>query len=448
MRRALILLLLLVGMQLIVPLGRNVPSSGALLTFGFLILAAYTVGEIMGALRLPKLLGYLIAGIVFGPSAVGAVTSGAILRLQPVSELAVALIAFLAGAELRWSDVKDRGPAYLRIIGAEMPLNYVLIATAMYFLYPYMPGVQPQSHLHALVFALLFASIAIAHSPAVTLGILAETHARGPVARTALGVVLVSDVFLVIVFSLVATLSRALLPPPGTAEMATLTTVVWEIAGALVMGALLGAGVALYLRFVHKELLLFGIIVALLGTEIARLAHVELLLTLLTAGFVTENFAPHGTGEAMRKAVERSAAPVFVVFFALSGAGIHVDRLVALIAIAGPIALLRAGAIFAGTRIGARWAGVSDVEQRYVWMSLISQAGVAIGLATAVASVYPELGVTVQALALALIPINELVGPVLFKRALALSGELPPPSPHEHASTLDHRETSPQSLPL
>jgi Kef-type K+ transport system membrane component KefB len=447
MRRALILLLLLGGMQLIVPLGRDVPSSGALLTFGFLILAAYTVGEVMDGLRLPKLLGYLIAGIVFGPSGVEAVSSGAILRLQPVSELAVALIAFLAGAELRWAEVKARGPAYLRIIGAEMPLNYALIATAMYFLYPYVPGVEPQSKMHALVFALLFASIAIAHSPAVTLGILAETRARGPVARTSLGVVLVSDVFLVIVFSLVATLSRALLPPPGTAEIATLTTVVWEIAGALVMGALLGAGVALYLRFVHKELLLFGIMVALLGTEIARLAHVELLLTLLTAGFVTENFAPRGSGEAMRSAVERSAAPVFVVFFALSGAAIHVDRLFALFAIAGPIAVLRGFAIFAGTRIGTRWAGVTEMERRHVWMSLVSQAGVAIGLATAVASVYPQLGVTVQALALALIPMNELVGPVLFRRALALSGELPPASPHEHALRLDHPETSLQSPP-
>ncbi len=442
MRRALILFLLLVGMQLILPLGRDVPSSGALLTLGFLILAAYTVGEIMARFGLPKLLGYLVAGIVFGPSSIDTVTTGAIVRLQSVSELAVALIAFMAGAELRWKEVKERGPAYLRILGTEMPLSFLVIAAATFLLYPFVPGDQPQTRLHAMVFALLFASVAIAHSPAVTLGILTETRARGPVARTALGVVLVSDVFLVITFSLVATLARVLLPPPGTAEVTSLQEVVWEIAGALVMGAVIGAGVSLYLRFIQKQLLIFGIIVAILGTEVARLAHVELLLTLLTAGFVMENFGPGNSGEALRSAVERAGAPVLVVFFALSGASIHLDQLMALFAVAAPIAVIRAVTIYAGTRVGTRWAKVSEVEQRYVWMSLISQAGVAIGLATAISSVYPVLGTTVQALALALIPINELAGPVFFKRALTQAGELPPSAAHVHATMPAHPETA------
>jgi hypothetical protein len=80
-------------------------------------------------------------------------------------------------------------------------------------------------------------------------------------------------------------------------------------------------------------------------------------------------------------------------------------------------------------------------------MGLISQAGVAIGLATAVANVYPGLGSAVQALALALIPMNELIGPVFFRRALNLSGELPPPSPNGRAQTPDRSETSLQSQP-
>ena len=170
----------------------------------------------------------------------------------------------------------------------------------------------------------------------------------------------------------------------------------------------------------------------------------ELLLTLLTAGFVMENFAPDETGESMRQAVERAGAPVFVVFFALAGASIHLNEITTLFAIAGPIALVRGISIFAGTAIGTRWAAVSAVERRYVWMGLLSQAGVAIGLATAVASVYPDLGPSVQALALALIPINELLGPVFFKRALSVSGELPPPSPHERDLQLGLPETAPR----
>jgi hypothetical protein len=87
--------------------------------------------------------------------------------------------------------------------------------------------------------------------------------------------------------------------------------------------------------------------------------------------------------------------------------------------------LVRGAAIFAGTRIGGKWAGVSPDERRYVWMGLVSQAGVAIGLAAIVANAYGEMGVYLQGLLLALIAVNETMGAILFRRALDRSGELP-----------------------
>src|SRR5690349_19794356 len=102
MRRAIILALLFAGMRLILPLGVEGRGSQALLTFGFLILAAYTTGELAVSLKLPRIVGYLLAGAIFGPSVLNTVTVDAVERLAPVSSLAIALIAFLAGAELRW----------------------------------------------------------------------------------------------------------------------------------------------------------------------------------------------------------------------------------------------------------------------------------------------------------------------------------------------------------
>ena len=201
MRRALILALLLVGMRLILPLGRDVPGSGALLTLGFLILAAYTVGEIAGNLGLPKLLGYLVAGIIFGPSGLGTVTSGSVFKLQPISQLAVALIAFVAGAELKWDDVKRDGPRYLRILGTEMPLTFALCIGAVFALRAMIPVLNGSSITEVTVFAMLLAAIAIAHSPAATLGLIKETEARGPVTHHTLGVVLLSDLFLILFFT-------------------------------------------------------------------------------------------------------------------------------------------------------------------------------------------------------------------------------------------------------
>jgi hypothetical protein len=189
------------------------------------------------------------------------------------------------------------------------------------------------------------------------------------------------------------------------------------------VGIPLGVAIAAYTRFVHRQLVLFGMVIAFLGGEIAQLAHVDVLIVLIIAGFLTENLSPGDRGLELRTAMERSAAPVFVVFFALAGAKIDVRLIVMLMPILAPIYLIRAGGIYLGTRLGTRWARLSEPERKYTWMGLVAQAGVAIGLATAVGEVYPGVGAHVRNIMLALIALNELSGPILFRRALMLAGE-------------------------
>jgi Kef-type K+ transport system membrane component KefB len=424
MRRLVILALLFVAMQAVLPLGTPGHGSQWLLSFGFLILAAYSVGELATAIRLPKVLGYLCAGALFGPSAINTVTREMVDTLAPVSSLAIALIAYLAGAELRWQEVKARGRAIAKILGAEMLLSFVgMAALVMTFgeRLSFMRGITTSQ---AIAFAMLFATIAVVHSPSVTMALLSETKAGGPVARTTLGVVLVSDVVVVLLFSGVLALARALVPPTGAeAGAVTLGKVVWEIVGAIGVGALLGGAVALYLRFVKRELFLFAILVAFFGATLAKLVHVEALLTLLTAGFVTENLSRHEDGESIRHAMERSAAPVFVVFFALAGADLALGRIIPMWMLVIPLVLVRMIAVWGGTQLGARWAGVPR-EGRYVWMGLVSQAGVAIGLATVVTEAYPVRGAEIRTIFLAVLAINQVIGPVLFRMALVRSGEV------------------------
>lgn len=427
MRRIIILALLLGSMRLILPLGTAVGSAHSLLTFGFLILAAYTSGELATAARLPRIVGYLLAGVLFGPSVLNIVTAEATNELAPVSSLAIALIAFLAGAELRWSELRERSRAISLILVCELGITFVALAALMIALRDHIPFLQSTPTPTVIGFSLLFASIAIVHSPAVTMALLTETGARGPVARTTLGVVLVSDVVVIVLFSAVLALARALVPPTtGDVAVISLGRVVWELGGAVVVGAILGSAVALYLRFVKRELVLFAVLVTFFGSEIAHLAHVETLLTLLTAGFVTENISRHGDGDALREAMERSGAPVFVVFFALAGAAIALDDVTAVWVLLLPLVLVRAGGIWLGCRIGTAWAKVPAPAGPLVWMGLISQAGVAIGLSTVIAEVYPTRGASIRTLFLATLAVNQLVGPVLFRMALQRGGELEP----------------------
>lgn len=424
MRRLFILGLLLGGMHLILPLGTQGHGSQALLSFGFLILGAYTVGELATAVRLPKIVGYLAAGVLFGPYVLGVLTAAGVVRLAPISQLAIALIAFLAGAELRWGEIKERGVLLLKMTGAELTIAFVALFGTLLLARRWVPFLADSPMIEAVAFSLLFAAIAIVHSPAVTMALLTETEARGPVARTTLGIVLISDVIVVLFFTGALALARALAPAPGAAAAVSFWLVTWEIVGALLVGTLLGLAVAAYLRYVGKELVFFALLVAFFGAEIARLVHVELLLMLLTAGFVMENTSRDEEGVRLLHAMERSAAPVFVVFFALSGAKIEVAVVASLLWLIVPLAAVRAAAIWAGTRIGAAWAGAAGPERDYVWMGLISQAGVAIGLSAIVADAYPVRGAELSALLLSLIAINETVGPILFRRALVRSGEI------------------------
>ena len=426
MRRLIILALLFFGMQLIIPLGgAHGAQSESLLIFGFLVLAAYSVGELSSLLTLPKITGYMIAGILFGPWMLGTVSPGVIEELSPVSQLAIALIAFLAGAELRLDELRQRGRAIVMMLGAELVLSFLVIVGILFALRGAVPFFEEADNREALVLAGLFAAVAIVHSPAVVMALLTETRARGPVARTTLGIVLVADVVVVVLFSGALALTRAVVPAPG-GEALSAGTVAWEIGGSVLVGGLLGGAVALYLRFVQRELLMFAVVVAFFGAEIAQLAHVETLLTLLVAGFVTENATPGDAGRDLLHAMERSAAPVFVVFFALAGASIALGELAVIWPLALAVVVARALAVWGGCVLGARWSGAGVPEQRYVWMGLIAQAGVAIGLVTVVADAYPARGAQMRTLFLSVIAINQIVGPVLARWALARSGEAGP----------------------
>jgi Kef-type K+ transport system membrane component KefB len=425
MRRAAVLLLLYLGMALIIPIQNGIHGFGAqsLLIFGFLVLAAYTVGELATPLTLPKITGFLFAGILFGPSVLGIVTPGVITELDSVNRLAIALIAFLAGAELRWKELREHVRTLLAMLGTELLLSFLAIGGTLLLLKDYVPFLRGSAWMEAIALSTLFGAVAIVHSPAVVLALLTETSARGPVTRTTLSIVLVADVVVVLAFSLTLAVVRVVIPS-DTAAAVSAGRLAWELGGSVLVGAVLGGAVALYLRFVERELTMFAIIIAFFGSEIGRLMHVETLLTLLVAGFVTENTTRHGS-EALLKAMERSAAPVFVVFFALAGATISLSTLATIWPLAVIIVAVRAAAIWAGTTLGGRAAGASPLEKRYVWMGLVAQAGVAIGLVAVIAQNYPDRGIQMRTLILSVIAINQLVGPVMGRIALARSGEIP-----------------------
>ena len=425
-RRLVVLALLVGGALLLEPL--RVPTEGviapkSLFLFGILLLAADTFGAVAHDIRLPRLLGYLVAGLALGPSLSDIVPAGVLDDLSMMKRLAVGLIGLLAGAELRVADLRARHRAILSILvlqASAVLLSVWGFVLAVHRWFPFLEGLSAAP----LVFvALLFAATLTVNSPMVTLALLTETKATGPLAKTTLGVVLVADVAVILVFTVAFSLAQASLGGATTGALEILVRLLREVLGSILAGALVGGVLSLYLRFVKRELVVFAVVVVFATAAAAQALGFELMLSLLVAGFLVENVAPV-RAEPLVETLHQMAVPVFVIFFAMAGAELHLQEFGAVWALVLAVALVRIVAIFVGARAGGRVGGAEPVVARDAWMGLVSQAGVALGLATIVADRLPVVGLAMQTVTVGVIAFNESLGSVLFRRGLERAGEV------------------------
>ena len=427
-RRIVVLALLVGGALLLQPL--RVPTEGviaprSLFLFGILLLAADTLGALARDLRLPRIVGYIIAGLVLGPSLAGLVPGAVLEDLGMMKRLAVGLIGLLAGMELRMDDLKQRWQSILAILIFQTLFVILVVAPAFMLASRWMPFVSGYTFVPLALIALLFATMLTVNSPMVTLALIEETHAHGPVAKTTLGVVLVADVVVIILFTIAYSLTQSALTGGAAGGLELALRLSREVGGSLLAGGVIGGILALYVRYVKRELVLFAVVLVFATAAAAEALHFELLLSLLVAGFLVENGAPK-QAEPLFHALELVAGPVFVIFFAMTGGELDLRAFLSLWPVVVVITLVRGGALVFGNRLGARLGGAEEDVIRFGWMGLVPQAGVALGFASLVAERLPEVGVGLQALTIGVITLNTSIGPVLFRAALARAGEIRP----------------------
>jgi Kef-type K+ transport system membrane component KefB len=395
---------------------------GAGLAIGFTLIAAALAGELFEKIRLPRISGYLLFGMLAGPYA-GAILTPAMAReLQVVNGLAIALIAFIAGLEINFHRLRPQLRALLTMGGVTVGLMWIALTLVFWLAWPYIP-IQPDlTGLPRLALAGLLATVTTSFSPTVSIAVITESRARGPLSELVLTLVVLADLMLILLFTLSMESVRFVLGAvsPGHGLLSGLA---WEVFGSFAFGGIVGSLFALYLRYVGREVTVMLLGVSVILSQVGAAWHFEPLLAALAAGLVVENIAPP-EGDALRTAVERGALPVLVLFFAAAGANLNLSVLVSLGLTAVGIALLRAVLVRSATSTGARLAGITGQPSRLVWMGMVSQAGVTLGLAIIVATEFPDWGLRLQALIVALIAIHEMAGPILFRAALLRAGEV------------------------
>jgi Kef-type K+ transport system membrane component KefB len=400
----------------------NIGGDAAVITaLGFLLLAGTILAELVEILGLPHLTGYLLAGIFAGPHVLRVIDPITVKRLAPVNTLALALIALAGGAELNAEHIRRGVRSLLIATGIHSVVGTITCGAVFFLLRPFIPFVRDMTALQLLAVALLWGVLAVSRSPSATLAILSQTRAKGEVARFALAFVMSSDVVVILLMALASMIARPLLEPSAPLSFDAFRTLGHEVIGSVSIGTTLGVALIIYMRVSGKQLPVVLVALGFGASEVLNYLRFDALLTFLVAGFIVQNLSQQGP--KFLRGVEDMGAIVYVVFFASAGADLDVPLLVALWPVALALALSRGLVTFASARVSSRIARDPAVLKQWGWTSLIAQAGLTQGLAGLVEHEFPAFGTPLRGLVMAVLAINAIIGPILFKLGLDRASE-------------------------
>ena len=406
-----------------------VPFVIAVLGFGMIALAASQLAVFSRKVKLPLITGLLLTGIVTGPFVLKLIPASAIPYLDFINDMALAYIAFAASAELYLREMRSRIQSIKWMTLSQLIGTFVLSGVAVYLLAGHIPFMAQFSTSHKLAVASLFAVIFVARSPASAIAIVNEMRAKGPFVQTAIGVTVLKDVFVILLFSFCLEVSIALMEETQI-NLVFAGILLTELMASIGFGFGLAQALKLILKTNVKQvqktvlILLAGYSMYLLHHWLdaythAHLGHtlsIEPLLVCIIASFYITNYTKF-RAEFLR-ILERLGKYIYIPFFLLAGASLQLNLFVSVAGIAFMLSIVRLISLMVGGYVGGWLSGDSPLFRRLAWMPYVTQAGVGLGLATVVSKTFPTWGIEFSTIIIAVIVVNQIVGPPLFKWAI------------------------------
>jgi Kef-type K+ transport system membrane component KefB/CBS domain-containing protein len=391
-----------------------------------ILVASLVGGRLALFCRIPRVTGYLVAGLLIGPSfahLVGLpqlIAPAAMQEMQLVSDIALALILMNIGAQLRTENLRRWKQRIFIFSFSEALLTGLLVAGAIAATNQFILQQTVGSFSLGTTSLLLGAftgSIAIATAPAATLMVMREYSAEGPITSTVLTLVGLNNLLSVLFFSIAAQL---LFSPQGG-----LSGIFYQLLVPVLLGAAGGLLMSFWAQRLelpseHKILLLGGVTAAAVGS---RMLGLQPLLTCLALGVVLADSSPRW--HRLVKSLNEVDYPLYVIFFVLAGANLHLETLSHIGLLGVSYVLARTLGKLIGANLGARLGHFGQRAQSWVGVTLLAQAGMAIGLASTLRSLWPEGGQLIQTIILGSVVIFELFGPLAVRYGLVKSGEVP-----------------------
>ncbi len=395
-------------------------AAGTALACGYLLLSAFLMGSIFKSIRLPRLTGYLVTGMVVGPQVLNLVSGPMVSNLKIFNGIATALIALTAGVELDLNAMKPLLRSISWLISIAICGTVLLISTAVFLLQDRLPFLHQLSTIQVLAVSVVLGVTMVAQSPAVVVALQSEMAADGPLTRTVLGVVVLSDLLVIVLFAVVSSVAKSVLGSK-TDALHTAAALTWEVLGSIAIGACVGIIIATYLRFVKGRSALFVLAAAFLVAEVGQRIDLDPMLLALAAGVFIRNITAHG--KRLQEEIEASSLPVYVVFFAVTGATVHIRELMVVGIPAIVLVVTRAAGFLGLGKVATALADSPGAVKQYIGFGLMPQAGLALALAILFVKTFPTMGSAAAALVFGGVAINEMIAPVLYRYALVKAGE-------------------------
>ena len=406
------------------------------LLVGFLIvaIAANEISKIFQKIKFPLITGLIITGIIAGSSVLNFITKESIDKLSFLNEIALAIIAFSAGSELYLNDLRSRIQSIKWMTIGQLIITFVMSAIIIYFIADYIPFMANVPNTHKIGISVLFATIFVARSPSSAIAVINEMRANGPFTKTVMGVTVLKDVLVIILFAICLSISKALINDEPT-NVLFFVILFFELIVSFGLGYVLGK--ILQVPFsTNADKQLKGIAILIIGYTVYLFSHfikiksfeyfhhefvIEPLLICIIGSFVLANYSKHRI--EFSEVLEEISPLIYIIFFTLTGASLSIQTLMSVFGIAVGLFFLRLVTMFFGGIFGVTAAKDNKKYTFIAWMPYLTQAGVALGLATIISNEFPIWGQQFETIIIAIIVLNQLVGPPLFKWSLNFVNE-------------------------
>ncbi len=397
------------------------------LVLAILLGAGFAAAKLGQLIRLPSVTGYILAGLVLGPSGLHLVTAETIgSNLEHFTQIALMLIAFGIGEHLDLKNLRHSMKSVGSIGLAETTGAFLFVSIGTFCL-ALATGVghSDWQTTDYAVLALLLGAVSVATAPAATLHVMRELKAAGPLTTILMAVVAVDDGLAIMMFGMAVSTARNIVGIDGGSFLAGFFSCLVEIFGSLLLGVIIGLVIDYVVNKLKRqsEMITVGLALLLLCGEGARYFGLSPLLAGMAAGFTIVNRDYRDV--RIFRALNTFEPPIYVLFFTLAGSQLHLSAL----ALAGWLGIvyfvLRVLGKVLGAYTGARLANAPSSVQHYLGLALVPQAGVAIGLIFLIQG-DPDLAVfasIITPVVLAGVVISELVGPVCARFAVEKAGE-------------------------